>query len=187
MLAVADLMHPVTYNTRRPQILAEMAAYKRERRVALGETISLVFEDRRTVWFQLQEMVRMEPDLDEAGMQQLFDTYGTLLPEGTTLKATLFVEIVEPDRIKPGLQALAGLNRHVHLEVGGERVLAHFEQGWHDEVQIAAVQFVAFPLTPAQVAALGSGPAWLVSDHPAYQRRSELSPAVRAALVASLA
>lgn len=187
MLAVTDLLHPATYQTRRPQIMAEMAAYKRDRRVALGEQLTLLFEDRQTVWFQLQEMIRMEPDLDEPGLEAMFQSYGTLLPEGTTLKATLFVEITDSARIRPALQALHGLNRHLYLELGAGRVLARFEQGWENEEQIAAVQFVAFPLAPEQVAQLAAGPAFLVSEHPSYPRRVELAPATRAALVASLA
>lgn len=186
MLTRADLLDPIAYNTLRPRILAEIAAHKRSRRVPLGEKMTLVFEDRRTVCFQIQEMIRLEPDLDEAGLRAILEAYGDQLPDGTSLHASLMVEVTESDRIKAELEALRGLDRHLWLMVDDTRIAAEFEDGHQNDRQIAALQFVTFPLPAAAREAFAHAEVRLVCDHPAYLREISLAPEIRAALAQDL-
>jgi len=160
---------------------------KRRRRVSVGRYLSLVFENRETVLFQIQEMCRAERIADDAKVQEELDVYNALLPGPGELSATLFIEIEDMTRIKPVLDRLMGIDtgQHVWLQVGREfAVPGEFEAGHSDEEKgkLAAVHFVRFTFPAAAVRAFADSPAFVAVDHPAARARVELSAETKAAL-----
>jgi hypothetical protein len=163
---------------------------RHRRRVALGERISICFENRETVLFQIQEMVRAERITDPEKVRFEVDVYNELMPDRDTLSATLFIEITERAMIKPELDRLQGLDREARLalEIGASRIPARFEPGRSTEDRISAVHYLKFPLPPEERKLLLQGrvPLRLSVDHPNYQASAELTEATRLALAEDL-
>jgi uncharacterized protein DUF3501 len=173
--------------TRRRAIIA----LKAERRVPVGRYLSLVFENRQTVWFQIQEMIRAERIVDEAKVAEEMAVYNALLPRPGELAATMFIEIEEPDRIKPVLDDLLGIDTrdYVRLQVGPHVVVGVFEAGHSDAElgKLSAVHFVRFPLPEAARRAFADAEVALVVDHPNERARTVLTAATRRRLAEDLA
>jgi len=150
-----------------------------------------VFENRETVWFQIQEMIRAERIVDEGRIAEEVEVYNTLLPRPGELAATMFIEIVETAQIKPVLDTLLGVDvgDHVRLEVGPHVVPGVFEAGHSDEDlgKLSAVHFVRFALPPAARRAFADAEVTLIVDHPGDRGRTVLTPAVRRRLAEDLA
>ena len=170
---------------------ASVIELKRRRRVSVGRYLSLVFENRETVLFQIQEMCRAERIADDAKVQEELDVYNALLPGPGELSATLFIEIEDMTRIKPVLDQLMGIDtgQRVWLQVGREfAVPGEFEAGHSDEEKgkLAAVHFVRFRFSPEAARAFREAEVHLVMDHPAERARTRLSDEARAALLLDL-
>jgi hypothetical protein len=171
--------------TARRDVIAEKA----RRRVAVGDRLSLLFENRRTVLFQIQEMVRAERIVAEDRIQDEVDVYNELIPDAGELSATLMIEIEEKERIKPELDRFLGIDAgdRLWLQVGREHVVpGRFEAGHSKEDKIAAVHFVRFALSPAAREAFAREPVAVVVDHAGYRARAELSEETRQALLEDL-
>jgi hypothetical protein len=167
---------------------ASVIELKRRRRVSAGRYLSLVFENRETVLFQIQEMCRAERIAADAKVQEELDVYNVLLPGPWELSATLFIEIEDMTRIKPVLDQLMGIDtgQCVWLQVGREfAVPGEFEAGHSDEEKgkLAAVHFVRFRFSPEAARAFREAEVHLVVDHPAERARARLSDETRAALL----
>jgi hypothetical protein len=181
------------YGPLRDAYRERVIAYKRSRRMALGELVTLLFEDRETLRFQIQEMLWVERIADPGKVQGEVDVYNELMPGDGELSATLFVEIAEASEIRPTLDRLIGIDRHVLLVLGEgpdeTAVRARFDPRQFEAERISAVQYLRFPLGPAERERLADLRlrARLRCDHPHYAREEEVPPAVRASLVASLA
>ena len=158
-------------------------ALKSERRVTVGRYLSFVFENRETVWFQIQEMIRAERIVDDARVADELTVYNGLLPEPGELAATMFIEIGDAAQIKPVLDTLLGIDvgGHVRLEVGPHAITGVFETGHSDEERgkLSAVHFVRFPLSPVARRAFPDAEVALVVDHPGDRGRTVLTPAAR--------
>lgn len=157
------------------------------RRVQAGDKLSLVFENRQTVLYQIHEMVRAERMIDEAAIAHEIETYNALIPGPGELSATLFIEVSDPGRIRDDLESFLGLDRgqHVAFDLGAEgKVFASFEEGHSEEARISAVHYVRFAFTPEQVRSFTSGESKVefIVDHPKYQWRGALTPEARASL-----
>jgi len=181
------------YGPLRDAYRERVIAYKRTRRVALGEHATLLFEDRETLRFQVQEMLWVERISDPAKVQAELDVYNELMPGEGELSATLFLEITEASEIRPTLERLVGLDRNLLLVLGEDpdalRIPAQFDSRQLEAARISAVQYVRFALdAPARERFAGPRVrARLRVEHPHYRREEEIPPAVRAALVSSLA
>ncbi|HEY8153038.1 MAG TPA: DUF3501 family protein [Myxococcota bacterium] len=192
-LGIDEIVPLDRYGPLRDAYRERVIAYKRMRRVALGEQATLLFEDRETLRFQVQEMLWVERIGEPAGIQAELDVYNELMPGEDELSATLFLEIAEASEIRPTLERLVGLDRHIQL-VLGEGVdetsfHAHFDRRQFEEERISAVQYLRFPLGSEGRRRLASSSlrARLRASHLHYRREEELPPAVRESLVASLA
>ena len=153
--------------------------------------LSLVFENRETLLFQIQEMCRAERIIDDAKVQEEIDVYSALLPRPGELSASLFIEIADKDQIKPVLDRFMGIDtgRHVWMEVAsGTTLPGEFESGHSDEEKgkLAAVHFVRFAFPPEAVRVFMDSPTFLVVDHPAERARVELSQETKTQLVLDL-
>ncbi len=178
------------YEKVRDAFRREIIALKARRRVAVGDRLSFLFENRKTVLFQIQEMIRAERIVADDRVQDEIDVYNDLLPGPGELSATMMIEIEEKERIKPELDRFMGIDsgEHVWLEIGEDFVVpGRFEAGHSKEDKLAAVHFVGFALPEAARRAFARGPVALVAAHPNYRARAELSPETRQALLEDLA
>src|SRR4029078_4933735 len=136
------------YEIARPDFRRRVIASKSRRRVAVGPLVTLVFENRDTALFQIQEMLRAERIVDPARVQDEIDGYNTLLPDPGEVAATLFIEVTDPASVKPVLDSFIGLDegRSLRLRIGEDDFFAVFEAGHGREDKISAVHYVRFPL-----------------------------------------
>ena len=143
--------------------------------------MTLVFENRITVKFLVQEIVRIERMTDAAQITEEVDGFNSMLPGPGELSATLMIELTgtEPE-VKAELAKLFGLRDHVWLEVAGTRLKGELEPNREEPGRVSSVQYVRFKVPDAQ--ALLRGPAAVVIDHPAYTHRTALPEAVRRSL-----
>lgn len=177
------------YEKVREAFRRDIIALKVRRRVAVGDRLSFLFENRRTVLFQIQEMIRAERIVADERIQDEIDVYNELIPGPGELSATMMIEIEEKSRVKPELDRFMGIDsgRSVWLQVGRDRAIAgRFEAGHSKEDKLAAVHFVRFALPDAAREAFGREPVAIVVEHPQYRARAELPPEVRAALLEDL-
>lgn len=176
------------YERVRPAFRDRVIGDKRARRVAVGEHMSAVFENRDTVLLQIQEMLRTERITREDAVRHEIETYNELVPAEGQLSLTLFVEVPERDTRDQMLAELAGLERHVGLEVDGALVRVHGERADAEAHRTTAVHYLKIDLPPALAERLRqrSARVALVVDHARYQARAELAPETRAAIAADL-
>lgn len=193
-IELSDVKNLVDYEKTRQTARARVIALKKRRRVALGENITLLFENRETVLFQIQEMIRTERLVDDHRIQEEIDAYNELIPGQGELSATLFIEIPElvrmsPEEVRRALNRFQGLDvEGVALHVAGARIPALCEQGHSKEEKMAAVHYLRFALPAAAIEALHKGaPARLIVDHPGYKAEADLSADVLAELRGDLA
>ena len=154
-----DILGRERYGASRDAIRRRLIEHKRGRRVAVGDRVSLVFEDRATVWYQTQEMLWVERISDLDAIRRELAVYNALLSDDGELAATLLIELPEQSRIRDELLGLLGLDEHVELSVGSWRTRARFEAGRQTEEKISAVQYVRFPIDAAGRAAMATGAA----------------------------
>ena len=187
-LELSDLWSLPEYEQVREDFRHSIIELKKRRRVQVGPLLSFIFENRDTVLFQVQEMLRAEHVADPERVQEQLDIYNTMVPGEGELSATLFIEVTVPDRLPEEMARLRGVDRAVYLELGGERIPAVFEEGRATDEGLSTVQYLRFHLTPAQSRAFLAGrePVALVVDHPNYRERAVLSPETRLALSGDL-
>jgi hypothetical protein len=178
-----EILDYVTYGERREELRAAAMAAKAPRRVALGGNLTLLFENRDTIRYQVQEMVRVEQLVKEEAIRHELDTYNELLGGPGELGATLLVELDDPAERARVLPRWLALPERVYVELeDGRKVRATFDERQRDERRLSAVQFLKFDTGGAAPVAAGV-------DYPEEELvlRAELSPEQRAALAADLA
>ena len=150
-LTQEDLLSHADYEKERTAFRQRIIELKKRRRIAIGDLVTLVFENRETVLFQIQEMIRTERIFDLDKIQEEIDVYNTLLPAINELSATLFIEITDSERIQELLDSFQEIDRPgmVAIRVGDEIIDADFEAGHSKEDKISAVHFVRFKTTSA--------------------------------------
>ncbi|KPK27354.1 MAG: hypothetical protein AMK69_10590 [Nitrospira bacterium SG8_3] len=172
-LTPQDLLSAAEYEQDRPTIRQRIIALKKRRRISVGPLVTLVFENRETLLFQIQEMIRAERIFDPAKIQEECDVYNTLLADRDELSATLFIEITDSGKIQELLDSLRNIDQPdtVAIKVGDTSIFANFEAGHSKEDKISAVHFVRFSTTQAFRGLLTQPevPAFLTITHPQYR------------------
>jgi len=187
-IGLDDILGRERYGAERDLIRRRIIDHKRSRRVQVGDRLTFVFEDRATIWYQTQEMVWVEHITDLDAIRGELAVYNQLLPGPGELSATLMIEIEDQGRVKEELNRLIGIDEHVTLEVGPDRIPARFEEGRQTAERISAVQYVRFPLAIGARGRLGTGaPLALAIAHPNYRAHAEVPAPVRASLAAEVA
>lgn len=179
LLGLSDIADLRAYEREREEFRAHVISLKKKRRVSIGPHVTIVFENRDTIRFQIQEMARAERILTDEGIQTELDVYNPLIPAPGTLSATMFLELVTEEELRTWLPALVGIEAAVVLRADGLDVRcvpeeAHAAQLTRDEVT-SSVHYIRFEFDDAQVAAWGSGPVEIAVDHPAYRHSTTLS------------
>jgi hypothetical protein len=190
-LAAMDLMSLEHYARERAPFRARMIEYRRRRRLQLGGHCSWSFEDRETVRYQLQEMLRAERIFEPDGISDELATYNPLIPDGGNLKATLLLEYEDPRERAQQLQALIGIERHCWMRVAGFAsvyAIADEDLERTTATKTAAVHFLRFEFKAPMLAALRHAAALAAGvDHPAYSFSVDpLGAELRAALQVDL-
>src|SRR5437764_6979521 len=126
-LELDDIVDLRAYERERPELQRRVFALKRRRRVAVGPIVTLLFENRDTIRFQIQEMARAEKMLRDEQILTELETYNPLIPEAGELSATLFIELTSKAELEEWLPKLVGIERSVELRVGDEVVKAEPE------------------------------------------------------------
>jgi Protein of unknown function (DUF3501) len=179
-----DIKGPAMYAHIRDDYRDRVIELKKSRRVAIGPTLEIVFDNRLTLTMQIEEICRLENLTRDDQIQAEIDLTNELMPTPTSLAATLFVPLPQDEHIKDKLAALVGIDEHIVLHLGQRAIRAAFEPGRSTQDKISAVQYMRFPLTDADRAALadsGTKIAFEV-DHPNYRYRALCPDALRASL-----
>lgn len=172
LITPQDLRSVAEYEHDRPTIRQRIIALKKRRRISVGPFVTLVFENRDTLLFQIQEMIRTERIFDSGKIQEECDVYNALLPGRNELSATLFLEITDSEKIQELLDSLQNIDRAdtVALKVGDSSIFAKFESGHSKEDKISAVHFVRFSTSQTfrNLLAQPEASAFLTIIHPHY-------------------
>ncbi|MBS0379771.1 MAG: DUF3501 family protein [Proteobacteria bacterium] len=188
-LAVSDLMSLEQYARERPAFRARVLRHKALRQLAVGPNATWLFEDRLTVQYQIQEMLRTERIFEPEGIEEELGAYNPLIPDGRNWKVTLLLEF-DPAERAGALARLKGVEDRCYVEVAGQpRVYAIADEDLEREnaQKTSAVHFLRFELTDAMAQSLHGDAALSAGiDHPAYQHHVRVSDAVRHALVQDL-
>lgn len=189
-LAPSDILSIEDYERRRDAFRARIIELKRRRRISVGPLVTLIFENRETLHFQIQEMLRVERITDPDKVQEELDVYNALLPAPGELSATLLIEITEQAEMKMWLDRFMGLDHgeKVAIVAGGERVYGDFEGGRSQETKISAVHFVRFRPTPSMRDTFADlrQPVSLLVDHSGYREEAQVPGSMREEWLADL-
>jgi len=190
-LSRGNLLSLEDYAAQRATIRAGIIAHKKARRVALGAHAILIFEDFRTMQYQVQEMLRAERIFEAAGIDEEIAAYNPLIPDGSNWKATLQIEYEDVDARREALARLIGVEHRVWTKIGAEPrifAIANEDLPRSNDDKTAAVHFLRFELTPQMVAAAKRGaPIAMGIDHRALHCGIDALPeASRASLVTDL-
>ncbi|RZP24829.1 DUF3501 family protein [bacterium] len=152
LIQKSDLLNIIDYEKQRDTYRSELIDYKKNRRFKLGPNILITFENSKTMKFQIQEMMRAERMVHDSQIEEELNVYNPLIPSGDELSATLFIEITDPEKIRPVLDSFIGLTEGVNVffEIDGEKVAAEFEEGREKEDNISSVHYIRFPFTEEQ-------------------------------------
>jgi hypothetical protein len=187
-LTIDDIVDLRAYERERDAFRTQIIELKKQRRVPVGPLVTMVFESRDTVRFQIQEMARAERMLTDEAIQAELDAYNPLIPEPGHLSATLFIELTSKAELLEWLPKLVGIERAVELRLGpGDRIRAqvdqdHAAQLTRDEIT-ASVHYLQFALSPQQIAQFEAQPVSLAIALPAYEHSTVLADSTRAALL----
>lgn len=185
-----SLMTLEAYTKHRKAHKADIIAHRRRRSVALGEHVTLQFEDEQTIRYQIQEMLRVEKIFEEEGIQGEIDAYAPLVPDGSNWKATMLIEFPDPHERKRELARLIGVEDRLFVEVEGHpRVYAIADEDLEREndEKTSSVHFVRFEFTPAAREAVRAGAAVkLGCDHTNYPAHVTIPPETLALLAGDL-
>jgi hypothetical protein len=190
-LAPADLMPLEQYARERPAFRDRVLEHKRFRQLAVGPNVTWCFEDRLTVQYQIQEMLRVERIFEPAGIAEELAAYNPLIPDGHNWKVTLLIEFAQPEERQRRLAQLKGIERRCWVRVAGlARVYAIADEDLEreNEEKTSAVHFLRFELEAPMVASLRRGAVLAAGiDHEHYRHGVDPVPeAVRSALMADL-
>lgn len=190
-LTRTDLLNLETYAQQRGEFRARVMAHKKQRTVHLGEHLTLIFEDRLSIQYQVQEMLRIERIFEADGIQDELDAYNPLVPDGSNLKATMLIEYADVEQRKRELVRLRHIEHAIALSVHGHATvtaIADEDMERSNDEKTAAVHFLRFELGPAMIADWRAGAAvTLTSTLAAMPVEATLTPEQRHALAADFA
>ncbi|HEY9555918.1 MAG TPA: DUF3501 family protein [Acidimicrobiales bacterium] len=193
-LGLDDIADLRAYERERDEFRRHVIELKKRRRVHVGTILTLVFECRDTIRFQIQEMARVEKLITDEAIQNELDTYNPLIPDAGQLCATVFLELTSDEQLREWLPKLVGIERSLILRVdeGASAVdfraiteEAHADQLTREEIT-ASVHYVRWEIPSDQIEGVERGPVTLVIDHPAYLEQTELTDTTRGELAADL-
>lgn len=190
-LTLSDLLSLDDYAEQRAELRTEAIAHKKRRKVPVGPNMTLLFEDRITLRYQIQEILRVEKVFDKAGKLEELAAYNPLIPDGSNWKATCLIEYSDVEQRKRELAKLGGIEHQIWVQIEGfDKVVAVADEDLErtdESGKTSAVHFLRFELSAEMRMALKQGAALTAgSDHAAYDHQSTVSEDTRHALMADL-
>jgi hypothetical protein len=189
-LQKGDLFSLEQYARQRADFRGRVIEHKKHRKAEVGPNTTWLFEDRLTVQYQIQEMLRVERIFEPEGIQDELDAYNPLIPDGSNWKVTFLIEYPDAAERKLALERLKGVERRCYVQVAGfDRVFAIADEDLERENadKTSSVHWLRFELTPAMRSAVKSGAQVAAGiDHPAYTHSSNLPPETVKALAREL-
>ena len=190
-LTRSDLMSLETYAAKRNEYRAEVMAHKKNRQVALGPNATLYFEDRITMKYQVQEVLRIEKIFEPSAIDEELAAYNPLIPDGNNWIATFMLEFEDEDERREALSLLIGVERAVWVRIGQHdkvRPIANEDLTRETDEKTSAVHFLRFELSAAMITEAKAGGAIEIGvDHPKYTHQNgALSASVQKSLVDDL-
>ena len=179
-LKLEDILDLRAYERIREESRATSIETKRKRRIGLGTVVTVMFENRQTMWYQIQEMIRSEKSMQDEQVMEELHAYNPLIPEAGQLSATLFIELTSEEQMREWLPKLVGIERSIVVVLSDGTEVHPVTDAQHDaaltrEDITAAVHYIHFDFTPEQVATFASGPVQLRCIHPNYLEVIELA------------
>ena len=185
-----DLLSLEQYAGQREDFRRRVMAHKKHRRVDVGPNLSLYFEDRLTIQYQIQEMLRIERIFEADAIQEELDTYNPLITGGNNLKCTAMLEFKDVEVRRQRLSELVGIEHKIWARVGSSDkvpVISNEDLERSNESKTSAVHFMRFELDAAMIEALRNGASLeFGSDHPGYAHQTDVPEETRLALIADL-
>jgi hypothetical protein len=183
-----DLLPLEQYARERANFRARVLAHKRDRKVRIGEHVTLLFEDRLTIQYQIQEMLRAEKIFEPEGIAEELAAYNPLIPDGSNLKCTMLIEYDDVEVRKRKLLRLRNIEHEVQLVIEGHapvKAIADEDLPRSNEEKTAAVHFLRFELDSAAIADFKAGrQATFRIEHPDYRAEAQLTGVQYKALAA---
>jgi Protein of unknown function (DUF3501) len=173
---LSEIKDITDYELERETLRPKMIELKGRRRIRVGNHMTFLFENRDTVRYQIQEMMRIERITKPREIRHEVETYNELIPGRGELSACLLIEYETPSERDVYLTKLLGLDEHIWLDAGGEKTKGHFDGRQIGETRLSSVQYVKFYLTAAQIEKWPQG-ASIVIDHPSYSQSRDLTAA----------
>ena len=190
LLKQTDLMNIIDYEKVREKYRKDIIDYKKERRLSLGPNITITFENRKTMKFQIQEMMRAERMVHDRQIKEELDIYNSLLPEKNGLSATLFIEVTKETQIHSVLNKFIGLTvgNNLYFQIVEQKVFARFEEGREETGKISSVHYLQFDLDEKNITDfLNDGIAVAITiDYNDYQYSEILTKTMRSSLIGDL-
>jgi hypothetical protein len=185
-----DLMSLEQYAEKRPEFRQQVLAHKKHRQVMLGPNATLYFEDRLTLLYQIQEMLRIEKVFEAAGIDEELEAYNPMVPSGRNFKATFMIEYTDPEVRAAQLEKLVGIEDLVWMQVAGlEKVWAIADEDLDrsTDTKTSAVHFMRFEMSDAMAESLKNGAEWAIGvQHPVYTYELTVDGATRESLLKDL-
>lgn len=189
-LAVGDLWSLEQYHKRRPEFRARVMAHKQRRQLLIGPSVRLSFEDRLTMQYQVQEMLRIERIFEAEAIEEELATYNPLVPDGRNLKATMMIEVPDVEERHRALARLAGIEDKIYWSLDGfENVYAIADEDMERTTpdKTSAVHFLRFEFSEDACRAFKDGAGLRFGcDHDAYRHEALIGDELRSALLADL-
>jgi hypothetical protein len=186
----SDLMSLEQYAEKRDEFRQQVLAHKKDRQVALGPNATLYFEDRLTLLYQIQEMLRIEKVFEADGINEELEAYNPLIPDGRNFKATFMIEYPDREVRAAQLEKLVGIEDLVWMRIGGhDKVwsIADEDLPRSNETKTSAVHFMRFEISDAMARDLQAGADWHIGvQHPVYSYDLAITGATRASLLNDL-
>ena len=189
-LTIKDLYSLEQYSRIRESYRKEILAYKLERNLVVGNHVRLLFEDQKTIQYQIQEMLRVEKIFEQQGIQDELDTYNPLIPDGSNWKATMLIEYPEPEQRQKALSLLVGIEDLVWVKIdNGDKVFAIADEDLDRSTleKTSSVHFLRFELTTKQAKNLDTSvPITIGIDHNNYRHQKDICKATKESIIKDL-
>lgn len=185
-----DLMSLELYAEKRSEFRQQVLDHKKHRQVPLGPNATLYFEDRLTLLYQIQEMLRIEKVFEADGIKEELDAYNPLIPNGRNFKATFMIEYADPQQRAAQLEKMVGIEDLIWLQIGArDKVWSIADEDLERSTasKTSAVHFLRFELSDDMAQALKNGAEWRMGvQYPVYTYELTIEADTRASLIKDL-
>ena len=184
-IEISNLLSLEEYDSERENLKKDVINHKKNRTVSIGDNIVLIFEDYKTIKYQVQEMLRIEKIFKKDEIQEEIDAYNPLIPDGTNLKATMLIMYPDVEVRRQMLLKLHDIENNIWISVGQKKVIAFADEDLDrsTDEKTSAVHFLRFQFTHDEVTEFLSSDNIVIGvNHKEYDKEVILDKAVKESL-----